>query len=181
MGAAFSSPQERPRPISFGIVENPPTLDALVATCTGIIEWSSAPDILTRLPWDAKDGTAEAQVARALQQNSPLRPGFYNAGDSNLPSVAQVAAYLKAGGTVAWYAGDEDSDNAVSGLESVISVLEEDGIQIVALPWPADKMNRMPAFSRTESGGRLLYMQWGRAQSCAIASDAVIKDFVTGI
>ena len=177
MGAAFSSPQERSRQISFGIVENPPSLDALVATCTGIVEWRNPADVLTRLPWNAEDGPAEAQVARALARDVSVRPGFYPKDDKNIPSTEDIASYLGKGGIVAWYATDPGSETAVGGLESVLSVLAEDGVEIVAMPWPADKMSRMPTFSRTSSGGRLLYMKLGAVQSCAVASDVVIEKF----
>lgn len=179
IAAAFASPQERSRQISPGIIEDSPSLDSLVASCTGVVNWEKPEEMLSRLPWDKNNISIEEQMLDAIAEKTPIRPGFYNSGDRNIPSTPDVAAYISDGGFVIWYSTDESGDGAISGLESILGILNEEGLEYVALPWPESKDKQKPTFSRTDSGGRILYMRWGATQSCAVASETVIEDFVT--
>lgn len=178
LGAAFAAPQERQRQLLPGIAENPPTLDSLVATCTGVIEWDKPADLLVRLPWNPRDGSAEKQVREALRSSVLIRPGFYESDDQDAPSVADIASYLSKGGAVAWYSVAED-DPAYTGLKSATEEANLRGMALVALPWPKQEMGRLPSFSRTASGRKIVYMKWGTAQSCAVASAAVLEQFMS--
>lgn len=177
LGAAFAAPQERQRQLLPGIAENPPTLDALVATCTGIIEWDQPANLLVRLPWNPRNGSAEKQVGEALRNSVLVRPGFYEIDAENMPSVADIASYMSRGGAVAWYSVAED-DPAYTGLRSATEEANLRGLALVALPWPEQEMGRLPSFSRTTSGRNIIYMKWGTAQSCAVASAAVLEQFL---
>ena len=174
LGAAFATPQEQPRRISVGIIESPATLDALVATCTGLIRWDSPMDLIKRLPWNESLGPAQSQADAAVKTPSRVRLGFYTESDPDLPSPASLAYFISQGGSVAWYVpGGEQAP--LDGLKSLVSIVNDDGGRFVAVPWPRDQIGKMPVFSRNEAGKRILYMRWGLAQSCAVASDAVMK------
>lgn len=174
LGAAFATPQEQPRRISVGIIEYPATLDALVATCTGLIKWDSPMDLLRRLPWQEGLGPAQMQASAAVKTPARVRIGFYTEGDPDLPSPASLAYFISQGGSVAWYM-PEGEQAPIDGLEALVAVVNDGGGRFVALPWPKDQIGKMPVFSRNEAGKRILYMRWGLAQSCAVASDSVMK------
>jgi len=178
IAAAFTSPQDRSRQISPGIIEESPSLDSLVASCTGVVNWERPEEMLSRLPWEKGAVSVEDQILDAIAEDAPVRLGFYSPGDRNIPSTSDIAAYISNGGYVIWYSTNESGDGAISGLKSILGILSEEGLDYVALPWPESKEKQKPTFSRTDSGGRILYMRWGATQSCAVASDVVISDFV---
>jgi hypothetical protein len=174
--SALVTPPERPRQILPGMIEDPPTLDDLVATCTGLVQWEPT-TMLKRLPWDLDAGAVEVQIARALTTDARVRAGFYTEASSDLPSTAEVASYIYQGGQVIWYAPDTP-ETAISGLEGISPLLAEMGIEFVVVPWPQDRAEKMPSLTRIAAARRLLIMKWGMAQSCAVASEPVLTRFV---
>lgn len=174
--SAFVSPPERSRQISVGIIEDPPSLDALVATCSGVIRWEDPANLLTRLPWEDDGVPVATQVSQALANAPRVRPGFYTDESPDLPTTAEIAGYLYQGGRVIWFAPGLEP-NVTSGVEGILTILSEEGVDYIALPWPAEASNKMPVLARTVAGRRLLAMKWGVAQSCAVASGDVLIAF----
>lgn len=170
--AAFISPVERAVALPGSAMQEPASLDDLVAKCQGVIAWQTAP--VKSVGW-LRAGNTHMYPAFPPTSGTfspvPLPLGFSvvlpdGAGKHALP---RSVANLWRGQVVVWFRPDADLS-----MKTSIRLAAQEGLRpgtFVVAPWPEEAINR---WNTTRP---VLLTGWGLSQSCGTASSDVMTAF----
>lgn len=169
IGAAFCVPRERAYSLDNGSIQNPPTLNDIIASCSGIVEWPLLPS-----GWLSGEN---AHVYPFFPPTSgtfapiPAAPRFYDEEDENLPTVPEAMSALWRGNIVVWYSPLISAEDKAL-LRSVARVAPGEADYVV-LPWVSGDGVNEGSFAKRP----VVLTAWGLSQSCGEASEEVFSDF----
>jgi hypothetical protein len=170
IGAAFFTPTEQPRMLKNGAIQNPASLDDLVASCSGYVQWNISD--YKQIGWK-EDG--KKHIYRFFPPTggtfsvAPAKPGFYSQDSMYVPTIPDAVGNLWRGMIVVWYRAGipEERLNIVKELaESKVG-----DVDYVVLPWPKNKI------SLWDNNRTIMLTGWGLSQACNIASYEVFNNF----
>lgn len=170
VGAAFCAPKERAYSLDNGGLQNPPSLDDIVSSCSGVIEWPLSPT-----GWLSAD---TAHVYPSFPPTSgtfapiPAPPGNYSTDDADLPTVPEAMSGLWRGDIVIWYSPliPEDQKTVLFSVANT----RPGGANFIVLPWTSKDGINEGSFSKKP----VVLTAWGLSQACAEASVNVFDNFV---
>lgn len=168
--AAFAVPTDSPRRYSSGMVEYPPTLAALVSSCSGIIEWPPPdPAAVGWLPIGSYHRYPMSPPVSGTYSQTPPTLGFHSTSSATTPGVEQAINLLWHGGTVIWY--DPQVDRRTLDTVEVIAEAHDSGNGLLVAPWPQTLTSQWP-------GQRpVIITGWSAAQACSQMTFQVLDEF----
>ncbi len=167
--AAAVNPEAHPRVTASGAIQQPASLSALAAGCTGVFQ-RPAPEPGT-VGWVPLDTPYEPNFTPATEGNFARNP-LSNGKSTYQLDPRRVIALLYRDWTVIWVRSNADQGE-VAELASYIDGLP-DGVRVAAFPWPQDEMR---AWS-SPAPATWAITRWGHVQYCAEFSGKVADAFV---
>lgn len=170
---AFVVPQEKPTLLSNGAIRNTPSLNALIASCDGIMDWP----VQNNVGWLPKDS---AHVYNRYPPTSgtfekvPARSGFYSYESKDVPTLPQTVGNLWRGEIVIWYSERLSQENR-QVLKSIVEN-NQTGLRYIVAPWP-ESLSRIWG----NNIRALMLTGWGVSQECEDPSSAVFEEFAKAV
>ena len=167
--AAVFNPEAQPRVTPGGSIQQPASLEALAAGCTGEFQ-RPAPEPGT-VGWVPLTTSYQPEFVPATGGNFARRP-LSNGSSTYRLDQRRIVALLYRDWTVVWVKSTADQSE-VTQLATYLESLPEDA-RVAAVPWPQDELLAWTSPTPVPWA----FTRWGTVQYCAEFSRPVAEAFV---